>query len=79
MKPSKTSPPMPDAIVDEVRAIRAELSARFGNDVSKLCKHLRRAEAQYRDRVVQPGGIVSDTAGDLTCKRLRGAASGKRG
>ena len=71
MKPSRTSLPMPDAIVDEVRAIRAELSARFGNDVSKLCEHLRRAEARYRDRVVQPG--------DLTCKRLRGAASGKRG
>lgn len=79
MKPSKTSPPMPDAIVDEVRAIRAKLSARFDNDIDKLCEHLRHVEARYRDRVVQPGGIDRDTAGNLTRKRPRGAASGKRG
>jgi len=44
---------MADAIVDEVRAIRAEISAQFGNDVGKLCEHLRQMEAQYGGRVVQ--------------------------
>jgi hypothetical protein len=70
MKPRETPPPMPDAIVDEVRAIRAELSARFGNDVGKLCKYLRGREAQYGDRVVQPG--------KLTGGRPRRVASGRR-
>ena len=51
MKSTQTRP-MPDAIVDEVRAIRAEISAQFGNDVGKLCEYLRRKEAEYRDRVV---------------------------
>ncbi len=51
MKPPEI-PPMPDAIVDEVRAIRAEISAQFGNDVGNLCEYLRRKEAEYGDRVV---------------------------
>ena len=71
MKQSEPSPPTPDAIVDEVRAIRAKLSARFDNDIDKLCEYLRRKEAEYGDRIVQPG--------TLTCKRLRGVAPGKRG
>jgi hypothetical protein len=52
MKPTEM-PPMPDAIVDEVRAIRADILAQFGNDVGKLCEHLREMEAQYGDRVVK--------------------------
>ena len=61
---------MADPNVDEIRAIRAELSARFGNDVGKLCAHLRHVEAQYRDRVVQPG--------KLSGRKPRRVASGKR-
>lgn len=44
--------PTPDPIVDEVRPIRAEISAAFDNDVSKLCEHLRSLEEQYKDRLV---------------------------
>ena len=68
MKKTEKPTPRSDAIVDEVRAIRAELSARFGNDIDKLCDHLRSIEAQYADRVVQPGKL----------NRPR-VASGKRG
>ena len=59
MKQSEPSPPTPDAIVDEVRAIRAKLSARFDNDIDKLCEYLRRKEAEYGDRVVvgRHGGV----------------------
>ncbi len=42
----------PDPLIDEVRAIRAKISAQFGNDVGKLCEHLRSVEAQYPGRVV---------------------------
>ena len=69
MKHPRTPVSMADPNVDEIRAIRAELSARFDNDVGKLCKHLRRVEARYRDRVVQPGS--------LTCKSPQHVGSGE--
>lgn len=50
--------PMCDPNVDEIRAIRAKLSARFDNDIDKLCEYLRRKEAEYGDRVVQPGTLT---------------------
>jgi hypothetical protein len=71
MKATKPPASVPDAIVDEIRGIRAEISARFGNDVGKLCEYLRRKEAEYGDRVVRspkPAG-----------KRPRSVASGRRG
>jgi len=51
MKARKKLPPSKDAIVDEVRAIRAEISAQFGNDIAKLSEHLREIEARYPGRV----------------------------
>ncbi len=39
-----------DPLVDEVRAIRAELVAEFGNDVGRLCNHLREVEREYESR-----------------------------
>ena len=50
---------MPDPNVDEIRAIRAKLSARFDNDIDKLCEYLRRKEAEYGDRVVQPNKLAA--------------------
>ena len=56
MKRTKKAVPLPDAIVDEVRAVRADLSAQFNDDVESLCAHLRSIEAKYRNRtVVGPG------------------------
>jgi hypothetical protein len=54
MKPTERHSTPPDPIVDEVRSIRRELSARFANDVGKLCEHLRQIEAGYSNRLVQP-------------------------
>lgn len=71
MKTTRTPTEVPDAIVDEIRAIRAEISAQFDNDVGKLCEYLRRKEAEYGERVVQPGKVHTRTP--------RGGASGKRG
>jgi len=57
MRNPKAHVPMPDPNVDEIRAIRAKLSARFDNDIDKLCQYLRGKEAEYGDRVVQPGKL----------------------
>ena len=70
MRNPKAPVAMPDPNVDEIRAIRAKLSARFDNDIDKLCQYLRQKEAEYGDRVVQPGKLPARTP--------RRATSGKR-
>jgi hypothetical protein len=42
----------PDPLIDEVRRVRAALSAQFGHDVRRLCEYLRSVEAQYPERLV---------------------------
>jgi len=36
-----------DPLIDEVRAIRREVSAEFGNDAERLCAHLREVEQEF--------------------------------
>ncbi len=43
-----------DPLIDEIRGIRKAISDRFGNDVDRLCEHLRQIEAENKDRVVSP-------------------------
>ncbi|HLL81255.1 MAG TPA: hypothetical protein VK420_01335 [Longimicrobium sp.] len=43
-----------DPIVDEVRQIRREMSARFGHDPVRLVEYLMEFQEQYRDRLVDP-------------------------
>ena len=50
MTDKKPSTPAADPLIDEVRAARKELSDRFGNDVSRLCEHLREVERQREAR-----------------------------
>ena len=46
-----TQPPE-DSVVSEIRAVRKELSARFGDDVNALCDFLTQQEQQHADRLV---------------------------
>lgn len=46
--------PTPDPIVDEVRQVRHEISARFGHDPVRLIEYLMEFQEQYRDRLVNP-------------------------
>jgi hypothetical protein len=71
MRHSKVPVSTADPNVDEIRVIRAKVSARFDNDVGRLCEHLRRIEDQYRNRVVQPGTLIR--------KKPRRDASGQNG
>lgn len=41
-----------DPIMDEVRQIRHEMSARFGHDPARLVEYLMEFQEQYRDRLV---------------------------
>lgn len=41
-----------DPIVEETRAAREALSARFNHDLAALCRYLREKEREHPDRVV---------------------------
>lgn len=41
-----------DPIVNETRAAREELAARFNHDMAALCRYLREKEREHADRVV---------------------------
>jgi hypothetical protein len=41
-----------DPIVAEIRAVRSELAARFGNDINALCDFLAERETQHKERLV---------------------------
>lgn len=43
----------PDPLIDEIRAIRKEISDRFDNDVGKLCDFLREEEKKHPERLVR--------------------------
>lgn len=41
-----------DPIVDEVREVRHQISARFGHDPARLIEYYMKLQEQYRDRLV---------------------------
>ena len=41
-----------DPVVAEIRAVRKELSERFGDDVNALCDFLEEQERQHADRLI---------------------------
>ena len=41
-----------DPLVDEVRRIRAEVSAEHAHDLAKMCEHLREIEGAHTGKVV---------------------------
>lgn len=51
-----------DPIVDEIRAIRAKISAEYGNDRVKLGEALRAIQQQFKDRVVPAPGDIRKQA-----------------
>jgi hypothetical protein len=45
-------PQFEDPVVAEIRAVRRELSERFGDDVNALCDFLAEQEQQHPERLV---------------------------
>jgi len=48
-----------DPLIDEIRAIREEISNRFGKDVERLCKHLREVEKTHTGPLIRPEDVVN--------------------
>jgi len=42
----------PDPVIDEIRAIRHEISARVGHDPIKLVQYYRELQERHRERIV---------------------------
>lgn len=47
----------PDPVIDEIRAVRMEISAEFGHDFKKLCAFLRQQEQQHPARLATPAQL----------------------
>lgn len=45
--------PRPDPLIDEVRAVRKEVSDAQGNDIDRLIDHLQEVQRQFSGRVVR--------------------------
>jgi len=43
-----------DPLIDEIRAIRKDISERFDNDISRLCEFLREQEKMHPELVAPP-------------------------
>jgi len=41
----------PDPVIDEIRKVRHEISARFGHDPKRLVEHYLELQQQYEERL----------------------------
>lgn len=46
-----------DPIIAEVRRAREKHAAKFGFDLKKICKDLRKIENTYKRRIIQPKSV----------------------
>lgn len=51
-----------DVLIDEVRRIRRDICNEFGNDVDRLCDHLREVEQDYAARRGVFTGVSKEAA-----------------
>lgn len=59
MKPQTKSPPETvhesgDPLIDEIRRVRHEISARFDHDPQKLVAYYMELQEQHRERLLSP-------------------------
>ena len=46
----------PDPVIDEVRRVRREISAEYGNDPARMLEYYEELQARLKDRLVDYGG-----------------------
>lgn len=46
-----------DPLIDELRTIRKDISDQFGNDVDRLCEHLKEVERDHTGPVVKANEV----------------------
>ena len=42
-----------DILIDEIRAVRLQISAEFGHNTRAISKHYRQMENKYKDRILR--------------------------
>lgn len=53
-----------DPLIDEVRAVRHEMSAEFGHDTRAFLAYIKEVEKRYADRMLPPTGrLAPETEG----------------
>jgi len=57
--------PGTSSLVDEVRAIRRQVTDPFGEHVDRLCDHLREVEREYVARSGRFAGLFTKTASEV--------------
>lgn len=70
MKPPPDQSQPADPLIDEVRSIRRAISDEHGNDVGRLCDHLRDVQRRYASRVVRRQSAASVGAVRTQGRRL---------
>ena len=43
-----------DPLIEEIREVRRKISEELGNDIGRLCDHLRQIEDKEKSRLVHP-------------------------
>ena len=43
-----------DPVIDEIREVRHQISARFNHDPERLVAHYMELQEQYKDRLIEP-------------------------
>lgn len=46
----------PDPVIEEIRRVRREISAEYGNDPARMLAHYEELQARLSDRLVDYGG-----------------------
>ena len=50
----------PDPVIDEIREIRHQISARVDHDPARLVAYYMKLQVQYRDRLIDSSRISKD-------------------
>jgi hypothetical protein len=56
-------------LIDEIRAVRHQISAEHGHDTKRLCDHYREMEKDYAHRMIKPGLSLASTPSGKKPKR----------
>jgi len=51
-----------DPVIDEIRAVRHRISARFDHDPARLVAYYMELQKQYQDRLIRPAEIPAESS-----------------
>jgi hypothetical protein len=60
-----------DPILDEIRRVRHQISARFDHDPVKLVAHYMKLQERHRDRLVRPAKVANSVNSEVLEKNLK--------